>query len=636
MYSYLVPYKVQNTLAEGLNLPTYPVYITLGLFLMMLNHMCVLYNQQDQEKVKKPLIYIDFNNKTNFCLANELVMSTNPLAFLVPFEGNRDSYKKLFEDIADEGENVYSITADGVTTPLFNPEDIDNDNILSGLLSPKYRYSQLDGAVTKASAYRGNIMNILVNIDYLLNTVDSFIKEDDESSVYLKPLLEKIVTDINKAMGNINVFRVAFNDYADTYYIVDDQVVAPTEKEDKITSSNANDKQLPLFGKNSIANSLEIKTDISTRLSNMIAISANAKIDQKYAASKDASAVGYLNTGFQDRYKKRILDQVPSTGSFNEVTKKSAIQFNETIKNFYSSDTAPLDKIAQATQYFMERMNKIKAIEPPTRAAAMIPVSVNFSTDGVSGMAMGQSFTVQDELLPYSYTTRKMPYGIPNYQKKVGFVIIGLDHEISNNRWTTSVRSNMYFIKDADMYSEMKLTNYNSNSNTSRLASFTNDTPNTADGCKRRRGELDEQIVASTIVKDAYGNYIKGKTSFIQAIESAYTELKAQNITLKIGDSLRSFDDQKNAYDSYLVAVANQKKGLPWVKNGITYPASKVPPNIANPCDGYHVIGQAIDLEQTESQKNDINSQGPIYQALFKRGLKRIPNEWWHWSIGEV
>jgi hypothetical protein len=230
------------------------------------------------------------------------------------------------------------------------------------------------------------------------------------------------------------------------------------------TDMDGNDTVLNLYGKNSIANSLEIKTEISTRLSNMIAISSNVKIDEKYAASKDASSVGYLNAGFQDRYKKQIVDAGPTTGSnANDTTKNSAIQINETIKNFYSTDSAPLDRISQLTNYYIEKMNKIKSVEPPTRASAMIPVSVNFSTDGISGLAMGQSFTIQDELLPYSYTTRKMPYGMPSYNKKVGFVIIGVDHEISNNRWTTSVRSNMYFIKDANIYNNIKLNNVNTN-----------------------------------------------------------------------------------------------------------------------------------------------------------------------------
>jgi hypothetical protein len=80
-----------------------------------------------------------------------------------------------------------------------------------------------------------------------------------------------------------------------------------------------------------------------------------------YPASKDASSVGYLNAGFEDRYKKRIVDAGPSTGSnANDTTKNSAIQINETIKNFYSTDSAPLDRISQLTNYYIEKMNKIK------------------------------------------------------------------------------------------------------------------------------------------------------------------------------------------------------------------------------------------------------------------------------------
>ena len=82
--------------------------------------------------------------------------------------------------------------------------------------------------------------------------------------------------------------------------------------------------------------------------------------------------------------------------------------------------------------------------------------------------------------------------------------------------------------------------------------------------------------------------------------------------------------------------VQLQKEGKPWVKNGITFPPTKVPDRIANPCNGYHVIGQAVDLEQTEEQKNDILNQGSRYRALYDAGLRRISSEWWHWSLGEV
>lgn len=163
-----------------------------------------------------------------------------------------------------------------------------------------------------------------------------------------------------------------------------------------------------------------------------------------------------------------------------------------------------------------------------------------------------------------------------------------------------------------------------------------NGVANTLDQCTPVTGELKENFVKSTIVKNEYGGYIQGKSSFIAKVEKAYNVLKAQGITLKIGDSTRSFSFQKSAYENYLKNVELQKAGKSWTKNGKTYPASKKPDNIANPCSGYHVRGQAIDLAQSAEQMKDIRSHGKIYKALYDVGLRRVPNEWWHWSLGEA
>jgi hypothetical protein len=93
-------------------------------------------------------------------------------------------------------------------------------------------------------------------------------------------------------------------------------------------------------------------------------------------------------------------------------------------------------------------MSKVKNNEKPTRAAAMIPVSINFSTDGISGLGMGQSFTVADELLPYSYDLRRTG----DYDNNVGFAMVGLNHSIENNTWNTTVRANMIYLKDKTVF----------------------------------------------------------------------------------------------------------------------------------------------------------------------------------------
>ena len=154
--------------------------------------------------------------------------------------------------------------------------------------------------------------------------------------------------------------------------------------------------------------------------------------------------------------------------------------------------------------------------------------------------------------------------------------------------------------------------------------------------CTPVAGELNESVVKSTIVKNAYGGYIQGKISFIAKVEKAYNALKAQGIALEIGDSYRSFATQKSAREKYEKNLELYKQGKSWEKNGVTYPSSKKPDNIAKPCDGYHVRGQAIDLAQTSTQKSDIQSHGKRYKALYDAGLRRIGNEWWHWSAGEA
>jgi hypothetical protein len=58
-------------------------------------------------------------------------------------------------------------------------------------------------------------------------------------------------------------------------------------------------------------------------------------------------------------------------------------------------------------------------------------------------------FTINENLLPYSYSKNNSAKDVI---RSVGFVVTGLDHSIESNRWTTSVKSNMYYLKSAGDY----------------------------------------------------------------------------------------------------------------------------------------------------------------------------------------
>lgn len=447
--AYVIPYQINQEIIKG-TVTNHPVYIPLGLLLMILNHACTIYDTKNTD-LQTPLIYVDFNPELNFCLTNGKQLSTDPWTCLIPFEGSFEDYKSLFDQdiLIEDGTAIAPAEGSKETVKLFNPE---TEDLLSGDL-PKLKFDE-QPAVNQTNkesgnVYRAKMMNILLNIDYLVQIVQQYSQKDGTNAVYLKAFLEQIIEDVNKSLGNFNVLRLAYNDSANTFQIVDDQVIPPLSNESEVTPRD-NTSELPLVGKNSIAKSLEIKSEISSKLSNMLAISANSTIPNKATLSTNGDSVGFINTNYVDRY---ITDRLEVTGSIsdkknNDTLKAAAAQFNGAISDFYSKINPSQTSVGQATNYYIEKISKVKNDEYPTRASFMIPVSVNFTTDGISGMSMGQAFTISDTLLPYTYSTRKTTGFSEARVNNVGFVVIGLTHMIDGNQWTTSVKANMIFLKD--------------------------------------------------------------------------------------------------------------------------------------------------------------------------------------------
>jgi len=444
--AFVVPYEINQEIVKGTS-TTHPVYIPLGLLLMILNHNCSIYDTKDTRS-QTPLVYVDYNPNLNFFLCNSKQLSTNPWVTLIPFEGTFNDYQSLFlTDILTKNKTAIApLTGTTEESSLFNPQTQD-------LLS--YYLPSLKSNAGDTNIYKGKIMNVLLNIDYLVKLVRDYSFKDGSNSIYLKTFIEQVISDINKYLGNFNSLRLAYNDGANTYQIVDDQVLPPGQNEN-ILQPQDNRTEIPLVGKTSIARSLEIKTEISSKLSNMIAISANSDVNNKATLSVNGDNFGFINTNYKDRFIPVKGDVTTNLTSSLDSAKASATQFNRTISDFYSKINPSEANVSQATNYYIERMSKIKNDDYPTRASTMIPVSVNFTTDGISGLTMGQAFTISSQLLPYTYNNR-IVQGVKGLEKdrinKVGFVITGLSNTIESNKWNTAVKGSMIFLKDATDFS---------------------------------------------------------------------------------------------------------------------------------------------------------------------------------------
>lgn len=425
----------------------FPVYIPLGYLLAFLNNMCLIYDSVQSAtlasnisgKDKRPYIYIDFNPETNFCLTSPQQLSVDPKICMIPVNETDLEYEATF---APE-------IAKALKGKLFKPTS--QNKLSKALVDAGLNFKTTD-------PYQGKTMNILLNIDYLLEQANRFTVADAEHAVNLKPFLEQIMVDVNKCLGNINLFRIAYRDDSNTVQIQDDQWVPSLGSDPSVINKNqyisnqfisgVHLGQLPIFGKQSLARQFQFKTNVSTKLGSMIAISAQAQTGSVNA--KDHSELSYLNRNFADRYKPYIQD--PSNGSTGINTKQVnkageqsndfiiAEQFNNHIIGIYSNFVLDEEKIAPAKNYLIERLSKTKSEDPITSAAPFIPADLEITLDGISGIIMGNAFTIPEDRLPLSLRGE-------NGKTKVAFIVTGLTHTVETNQWLTKIKGQMIKIR---------------------------------------------------------------------------------------------------------------------------------------------------------------------------------------------
>ena len=437
--SYILPQNIKARINEGSIDLNHPVYIPFGLVLMMVNHICLIYDGTSKSQLT-PIVYIDYNTNTNFCQTNAKQLSTDISKFLIGFQGSNESYQDLFDkDVLTSDKKRLIKTDKSQSVNIFVPQ---SEDLISGKI-PEFKTSG-------GSAYQGKLMNVLVNINYLTKLVSEFSYRDGTNSVYLKQFLEQVLVDMNKSLGNFNMLRLSYHDPSNAFVIVDDQQTKVADGEIQLSAQNANISELPVFGKKSIARSIELRTDISSKLGSMIAISANSDPSRQVSLSTDASSFGFVNTDFQDRFISIATDiymeKKQQNSAKNSAIVNEAKMFDEYIRSIYQyADSYDESKISFATNYFIQKMSVLKNKEIATRASAMIPVSLNMSMDGISGFQMTQLFTIGNNFLPYNYI--KIKEGNPF--TSIGFAIVGLTHTIENNQWTTSLRTNMSYLRNS-------------------------------------------------------------------------------------------------------------------------------------------------------------------------------------------
>lgn len=378
---------VNNT--EG----TKSYYIRFGALLKYMWEQNMIYID---EKAENPLLVLDNDVATNLIYKSPYTLSANPNICIVKTNIEligieQDFTGDVFPDLPEEGR--------------FNAKERQD---------------------------AGQIMNVYVNTAYILKT--SLDCQDSSNKSAFLDLLNKIIQGIQSALGGQNTLEVTVDADEARVYILDEAQIPslapgiPTKGIMKVYGVEPG-------AKGSFVTDFGIKTEITNALASIITIGAQANGSMK---GEDATAFSSWNEGLLDR----IIPYKSNYQSSNSAPEGEATTLNDKFKNiqqeylnYITSQTTYAWDAEKVTEFPSILTNMITFTQTSTAtvekkatsALGFIPINLNLTFEGMSGMKIFNQFNVESTFLPR------------RYGDTLRFLIKGISHKIENNRWLTSV-----------------------------------------------------------------------------------------------------------------------------------------------------------------------------------------------------
>lgn len=312
--------------------------------------------------------------------------------------------------------------------------------IIGTMASTSFPYSQLavDHMKSTRIGSSDEILNIYVNVDMLYQIVDTLVREPNAEHRTLYNLFKPLFSQMNYAMGEINEFDFHYDDITSTLYIVDRKV--------QVTPSDLS--EISITGLGSTVTGFNFTTKLSPAVSTMVAISAQAGGAD---CGLEAESLLRWNEGLTSRVittrnisgekKKEVETPEEKKIRLEKDQKERRLTIEDALNGFYNKiphryDIAEFNTVKAeykhyATTYVTEIQNEDSSFTGP---AGIVPFEVNIEMDGISGIKIGQAFTIKSKIMPTQYD------GV------IGFIVTGIDNRINNNRWTTIIKAQTIII----------------------------------------------------------------------------------------------------------------------------------------------------------------------------------------------
>lgn len=329
-----------------------------------------------------------------------------------------------------------SVSIDPTTCLIVNPKATLVTNKSEGFI-PKLFFSDGTDATADIKEFlmsdgRGDIGAILVSIDKLTTLFNSTSQGPD--GVIMIDFIQQLLDDISAALGGINDFKIFVD--KDKAQIFDAKYL----EQDNETSIDKK-YMLDLFGLKSICRDVKITSRIFEEQSTMIAIGAQG---QGNIGDIYSSTYNYLNQGLSDRlhpqkpftkldakaYATRIYPDLRTLASY--IDNKCIGNPNNDLASIGKPHVLALNPEEIPTAASIYKTFQLRIAGEDIDYKDLIPFELEITLDGIAGFVQGQIFRVDSRMLPRDYIN-----------KNVGLVITGISHNLQNNDWVTTLRTQM-------------------------------------------------------------------------------------------------------------------------------------------------------------------------------------------------
>ena len=303
-----------------------------------------------------------------------------------------------------------------------------------------------DFKVKKAGFMVGDIMNIYLQMNFLAELCYNSAKNKD-AKITVKEHVEEILAKINEALGGINRLAVKIDEETGTAFIIDECPFPGRKKIQNLVNEGINETEnveFQVYGFSSddklasMVKDFGIKTKIPKQLETIITIGAQAA---GYTPGFDATNFASWNKGLEDTVLPALVvasSNEKNAGSARETLSSNLDQLSTLANKLYQNDEKVKAKYIEQTKNALNKyltteqaltaiINRDKGGTSP--ANGIIPISLDLTIDGLSGIKVFQTYTINSAFLPTQYSNT------------LDFILKGYTHEINNKEWITKLES---------------------------------------------------------------------------------------------------------------------------------------------------------------------------------------------------